>query len=243
MVYIPEGDFLMGSPESEAEREDTEGPQHRVQVPAFFMGKYPVTQAQWQAVARLKKVERDLESDPSEFKGKDLPVEQVSWFEAVEFCQRLSKHTRNTYRLPSESEWEYACRAGTTTPFYFGETISTDRANYDGDYTYGNGKKGKFREKTTSVGSFSANNFGLYDMHGNVWEWCQDYWHESYNGAPKNGLPWIQGGSPNYRVARGGSWDNFPAYCRSARRVYITPVIRYSNDGFRVVCSAPRILQ
>ncbi|NEP63642.1 MAG: formylglycine-generating enzyme family protein, partial [Symploca sp. SIO2G7] len=175
MVCVPEGDFLMGAPKSEAEHANSsEGPQHRVQVSAFYMGKFPVTQAQWEAVTKLKKIEIDLQSEPSYFKGDNLPVEQVSWFEAVEFCQRLSRYTGKSYRLPSEAEWEYACRAGTTTPFCFGESISTEQANYDGNYTYGNGKKGKYRKKTTPVGNLSANSFGLYDMHGNVWEWCQD---------------------------------------------------------------------
>ncbi|MEM8614452.1 MAG: SUMF1/EgtB/PvdO family nonheme iron enzyme [Cyanobacteria bacterium P01_H01_bin.105] len=242
MVYIPEGDFLMGSPEDEAERRNDEGPQHPVRVSDFYMGKYAVTQAQWKAVARLQKVEIGLETDPSGFKGHDLPVEQVSWFEAVEFCQRLSKYTGNNYRLPSEAEWEYACRAGTTTPFYFGETISTDQANYAGDYTYGSGKKGVDRGKTTSVGRFPTNNFGLTDMHGNVWEWCQDHWHENYSGAPKDSSPWIQRGDSNGRVIRGGSWFYIPRSCRSACRNYLTPGSRDSYFGFRVVCSAPRIL-
>ncbi|MBT9310863.1 formylglycine-generating enzyme family protein [Leptothoe kymatousa TAU-MAC 1615] len=242
MVHIPARDFLMGSPENEAEREDSEGPRHRVQVPAFYMGKYPVTQAQWQAVAKLQQVKVELKLAPSRFKGNDLPVERVSWFEAVEFCQRLSRHTGNQYHLPSEAEWEYACRARTTTPFYFGETISTDQANYDGRYTYGNGKKGQFRKKTTPVGSFPANNFGLYDMHGNVWEWCQDHWHEDYDGAPQDGSPWIQGGDSDSRVVRGGSWFSYPRLCRSAYRNFLTPVFRNGSSGFRVVCSAPRIL-
>ncbi len=242
MVYIPEGDFLMGSPKGEAKREDSEDPQHRVQVPAFYMGKYAVTQAQWEAVARLQKVEIELKAAPSRFKGNDLPVEQVSWFEAEEFCRRLRKHTGKQYRWPSEAEWEYACRARTRTPFYFGETISTDQANYDGNYTYGDGKKGVYREKTTAVGSFSANNFGLYDMHGNVWEWCQDHWHKDYNGAPKDSSPWIQGGESNLRVLRGGSWYGNPRNCRSAVRFSYTPDGRDDDGGFRVVCSAPRIL-
>ncbi|MEM9807160.1 MAG: formylglycine-generating enzyme family protein, partial [Cyanobacteria bacterium P01_D01_bin.56] len=243
MVYIPAGDFLMGSSENEVDRYDSEGPRHQVQVSALYMGKYPVTQAQWKAVAKLKKVGIELKSAPSRFKGNDLPVEQVSWFEVVEFCQRLSQHTGQNYRLPSEAEWEYACRAGTTTPFYFGDTISTDQVNYDGNYIYGNGKKGQFRRKTTPVGSFSANNFGLYDMHGNVWEWCQDHWHGNYDGSPQDGSPWIQGGDSNRRVLRGGSWHLNPRFCRSACRFDITPGDRYFNLGFRVVCSAPRILR
>lgn len=242
MVYIPEGDFLMGSPEHEAERKDREGPQHPVHVSAFYMGKYPVTQAQWSAVVKLEKVEMDLESEPSNFRGNDLPVEQVTWFEAVEFCQRLSRHTGNNYRLPSEAEWEYACRAGTTTPFYFGETISTDQVNYNGNYTYGDGKKGEFKRSTTAVGSFSANGFELYDMHGNVWEWCQDCWHTNYEGAPKNSSAWVEEGDSKHRILRGGSRYNNPARCRSAVRSNNTPGYRSYRIGFRVVCSAPRIL-
>ncbi|NEO21280.1 MAG: formylglycine-generating enzyme family protein, partial [Moorea sp. SIO4A5] len=126
MVAIPEGSFIMGSPETEEGHTNDESPQHRVTVTSFFMGKYPVTQAQWQAVAALPQVNRELEPDPSHFKGKNRPVEQVSWYDAVEFCERLSQYTKRPYRLPSEAEWEYACRAGTTTPFHFGETITTD---------------------------------------------------------------------------------------------------------------------
>ena len=154
------------------------------------MGKYPVTQAQWRFVAaQLPQVNRELEIDPSRFKGDNLPVETISWLDAEEFCQRLSHHTGRLYRLPSEAEWEYACRAGTTTPFHFGETISPEFANYNGEYTYGNGEKGVYRKQTTPVGSFQvANPFGLYDIHGNVWEWCADDWHKNYQGAPSDGI-------------------------------------------------------
>jgi formylglycine-generating enzyme required for sulfatase activity len=176
MVSIPEGTFTMGSPENEEGYHSSESPQHEVTVPPFFMGKYPVTQQQWRVVAALPKDKIDLKSDPSYFKGDNLPVECVSWNDAREFCDRLSRMANKTYRLPSEAEWEYACRGGTTTPFYCGETISTDLANYDGNYTYGQGQKGEDREKTTEVGKFPANPFGLYDMCGNVWEWCQDSW-------------------------------------------------------------------
>src|SRR5919199_600622 len=181
MVSIPGGTFLMGSPDTEKERAHTEGPQHSVTVKPFYLGKFPVTQKQWKAVAALPQVMRHLDFDPSDFKGDNLPVEQVFWDEAVEFCQRLSKKTGRSYRLPSEAEWEYACRAGTTTPFHFGETITSDLANYNGNFIYGSESKGIFRQETTAVGSFQvANAFGLYDMHGNVWEWCADYWHENH---------------------------------------------------------------
>ena len=207
MVKIPGGSFDIGSPENEPERYDHEGPQHKVNIQPFFMGKFPVTQEQYQAI---------MGENPSCFKGEKRPVEKVSWDNAVEFCGKISQRTGKTYRLPSEAEWEYACRAGTTTPFYFGETISTELANYRGtDWNYegrlypgnyGNGSKGEFREQTTDVGSFPPNAFGLYDMHGNVWEWCEDSWHENYNGAPNNGNAWEIGENDNhYRMLRGGS--------------------------------------
>ena len=175
MVKIPGGRFLMGSPDTEAQRYDNEGPQHYVDVPEFFMGKYAVTQGQWEAV---------MGNNPSYFKGASRPVEQVSWYDATKFCQKLSQITGKKYSLPSESQWEYACRAGTTTPFYFGETITPELVNYRGSYTYADAPKGIYREETTNVGIFPPNAFGLYDMHGNVWEWCADEWHSNYDGAP-----------------------------------------------------------
>ena len=259
MVYIPGKKFLMGSPKEEGYT--SEKPQHEVTVPSFLMGKYQVTQAQWKAVAALPKVKRDLKPDPSRFKGDSLPVEKVSWHDAVEFCVRLSrfvegrlsKHTGKQYRLPSEAQWEYACRAGTTTPFHFGKTITTEIANYRGtDWkleetlypgNYGEGPKGKYRETTTDVGSFPPNDFGLYDMHGNVWEWCADYWHENYKGAPTDQNPWLSSGDKSYRVLRGGSWVNYPVRCRSAGRVRDDPFYDTNWLGLRVVCVvAPRTL-
>jgi formylglycine-generating enzyme required for sulfatase activity len=249
MIAIPGGTFLMGSPESEPERDDDESPQHRVTVQPFFMGKVTVTQAQWKAVASLPKVKLDLKADPSEFKGSDRPVERVSWHEASEFCDRLSQKTGKPYRLPSEAEWEYACRAGTTTPFHFGETISTDLANYRGtdfDYQekaylgfYGMGKSGIYREATVSVGNFPSNAFGLYDMHGNVWEWCEDRLHENYEGAPIDGSAWTDG-RLHIRLLRGGSWFRNPGYCRAAVRQFKSAGSRSNSIGFRVVFSAPR---
>ena len=156
------------------------------------MSKYPITQEQWRSVAGLPQVKRELKLDPSRFKGDILPVEQVSWLDALEFCRRLSNQAGREYRLPSESEWEYACRAGTTTPFHYGETITTELVNYNGEYPYCDAPKGENRKKTTPVGQFPANAFGLYDMHGNVWEWCADDWHDSYEGAPKDGSVWIK---------------------------------------------------
>ena len=192
MANIPADSFLMGSPSSEEGRYDGESPQHSVNVPEFFISRTQVTQAQWRAVANLPKINRDLNTNPSHFKGDNRPVEKVSWYDCIEFCARLSQKTGKNYRLPSEAEWEYACRAGTKTPFHFGETISSEVANYAGNNTYGSGKTGQYRQETIPVGSLkAANAWGLYDMHGNVWEWCLDDWHDSYNGAPTDGRPWL----------------------------------------------------
>ncbi len=238
MVSIPGGSFLMGSPDNEKERSDRESPQHKVKISPFLIGKTPVTQAQWQAVAALPQINQKLDPDPSHFKGANRPVEKVSWNDAIEFCSRLTKKTGRKYRLPSEAEWEYACRAGTTTPFHFGETISPEIVNYDGNYTYGSGKKGKYRQETTIVGSFQvANAFGLYDMHGNVWEWCADFWHENYDDAPSDGSVCEFGGDDSLRLLRGGSWDDYPRHCRSANRDWDRLDVRDDDFGFRVACS------
>jgi len=198
MVYIPAGHFSMGSSIRERWIDDRERPQHQVTIPPFFLGKYPVTQAQWRAVVQnLPKVKHDLDPDPSEFKGENRPVERVTWFDAVEFCDRLFEHTGKKYRLPSEAEWEYACRAGTTTPFHYGETITSELANYKASDTYAKEKKGEYRRKTTPVRSFTPNRFGLYDMHGNVWEWCADPFHNNYKGAPTDGSVWSQKYNPS----------------------------------------------
>ena len=252
MVLIPAGTFLMGSPEDELGRLDSEGPQHEVNVSTFFMGKYPVTQAQWKLVAAMPEINRELKLEPSNFKGDKRPVEQVSWYEAVEFCERLSAHTGRDYRLPAEAEWEYACRAGTTTPFYFGETITTELANYDGtddpdgkrSGSYGRGPKGEYRKETTPVDHFGITNaFGLCDMHDNVLEWCADHWHGNYEGAPTDGTAWLSEEDQSIeRVLRGGSWNYTPRYCRSACRLHTSPGDRIDDLGFRVVCSAPRTL-
>jgi len=238
MVGIPSGSFIMGSPLAEEGRYDNEGPQRIVTVTPFYLGKYEVTQAQWRQVAGLPTINRWLEPDPSRFKGDNLPVEKVSWEHAVEFCARLSKFTGKTYRLPSEAEWEYACRAGTTTPFYFGSTISTDIANYNGNI-YGDGIQGVDRDQTTNVGSFSPNKFGLYDMHGNVYEWCQDSWHGDYEGAPSNSKAWEGGSGDTRKVIRGGSWDSDPRNCRSADRGTTEKGSgdRHHHVGFRVAMS------
>jgi formylglycine-generating enzyme required for sulfatase activity len=238
MILIPGGTFLMGSSEI-----THEGPQHEVTVSPFLMGRYPVTQAQWRAVASLPQVERELDPYPSQFKrgGSEkhyYPVESISWYEAMEFCARLSAYADRTYTLPSEAQWEYACRADTTTAFYFGETITTDLANYDGTYNYGASTNGVFRKETTPVDSFLPNEFGLYDMHGNVSEWCLDHFHPNYDGAPNDGSAWLlknNSYSDSYRMLRGGSWDHYSWNCRCAYRTYENPDFRLCYNGFRVV--------
>ena len=239
MVVIPGGEFLMGSVVGEGE--ENEHPQHPVTVNSFAMGKYPVTQAQWKAVAALPQVKRKLLLDPSKFKGGNHPVEKVSWYDAMEFCQRLSQKTGRTYRLPCEAEWEYACRAGASTPFHFGPTLAPHLANYTEKSIEDFGPKGQSREQTTPVGGFqAANGFGLYDMHGNVWEWCLDYWHENYLGAPLDGSAWVSNQDAAARVMRGGSWFNFPELCRSAYRSRELPDFRNVNFGLRVVSVSAR---
>jgi formylglycine-generating enzyme required for sulfatase activity len=238
MVQIPAGSFLMGSPSEEPERYDDEGPQHQVQLQGFFMGQTPITQAQWQVVAGWQKLQRDLNSDPASFKGPNRPVERVNWEDAIEFCNRLSQRTGRHYSLPSEAQWEYACRAATTTPFHFGETINSELANYDATDAYGDGPKGLYRRETTDVATFPANPWGLHDMHGNVWEWCQDQWHTSYNGAPQDGSAWVDQDVNNdkQRLLRGGSWFDLPGGCRSAARGRYRPGDADLDVGFRVVC-------
>ncbi|MDX2098077.1 MAG: formylglycine-generating enzyme family protein [Leptolyngbyaceae cyanobacterium bins.59] len=267
MMLIPGGSFLMGQTDEEKAElirqvgEEKyqeynyadEFPRHPVTVQPFFLGKYAITQAQWRVVATYSAVEQELDPDPSNFKGDNRPVEQVSWEDATEFCQRLSQKTGRTYRLPSEAEWEYACRAGTTTPFHFGETLSDELANYAAQDreingtlyqgTYGRGIAGEYRQETTDVGSFPANPFGLYDMHGNVWEWCEDDYHDSYKGAPEDGSAWVDSDrSSTSRVLRGGSWCINPRNCRSALRVSFARDVRGNDIGFRVCCVAPRTL-
>jgi formylglycine-generating enzyme required for sulfatase activity len=206
MVKIPAGSFLMGSPEDEPERLEREGPQHEVTLGSFFLAQTPITQAQWRAVAGWQKVGRDLKPDPSQFKGANRPVEQVSWFDALEFCRRLSQRTGQRYDLPSEAQWEYACRAGSTTPFHCWATLTPELANYNGNSCYGNGPKGTDRKQTSDVASFPANGWGLHDLHGNVWEWCEDHWHDRYNFAPGDDQPWLipAAADDELRLLRGG---------------------------------------
>jgi formylglycine-generating enzyme required for sulfatase activity len=259
MVEIPGGAFMMGSIGTEitdfknayvhgmekeikaalTRRLDWESPQHLVKIPAFYMSKFEITQAQWRAAANLPKVNRELMSDPSHFKGGNRPVDRVSWEEAVEFCERLSRATGRKYRLPTEAEWEYACRAGTNTQFSFGESIKTEWANYHGKYTFAASPKGIFRGQTAPVGSLGIPNaFGLFDMHGNVWEWCADSWHDDYTSAPEDGKSWENGGIAYLKVLRGGAWDSSASECRTNSRNRMTATIHLNNVGFRVVLEA-----
>ncbi|MCJ8280847.1 MAG: bifunctional serine/threonine-protein kinase/formylglycine-generating enzyme family protein [Rivularia sp. ALOHA_DT_140] len=233
MVYLCGGTFMMGSPEYEGY--DSEHPRHFVTIKPLFMSKFAITQEQWLTVAKLPQVKYFLHPEPSYFKGDSYPVEQISWDEAIEFCARLSKYSGRLYRLPSEAEWEYACRANTITPFHFGDTITSDLVNHDGSYTYASASKSEYRKGTTPVGSFPPNAFGLYDMHGNVWEWCADFWHDSYDNAPGDGRVWHEEGDNNLRVMRGGSWFNVPRFCRSALRYKGESSLRDVFIGLRVV--------
>jgi formylglycine-generating enzyme required for sulfatase activity len=244
MALILGGEFQMGSPEDEEYHRSNEK-LHTVTVPTFFMGCTLVTQAQWRSIATLPKIQTQLKPNLSNFKDNDNhPVEQLSWDEAIEFCLRLSKKTGRTYRLPSEAEWEYACRAGTTTPFHFGETIDATLANYDGNVTYGKGVGGQYRESTTPVETFPPNPWGLYDMHGNVYEWCQDDCESDYNQCPNDGSANLTKSqkSSSSKVLRGGSWVSLPRDCRSASRRDTSRAYLSLNVGFRVVCSASRAL-
>jgi len=275
LVEIPSGSYLMGSPPKEPERSDDEGPQHEVKLESFFISQTPITQAQWREVAGWQPLpaerwRQDLNPDPSRFQNREgqaegvvrllegeantdnRPVERVSWLDAIEFCNRLSQRTGRTYTLPSEAQWEYACRAGSTTPFHFGATITPELANYDGNFTYADGPKGAYREQTTPVGLLTANAWGLHDMHGNVYEWCLDHWHHGYERAPADGSTWLsstdqqQQSTPKamgdgtddseLRLLRGGSWSNGPRFCRSASRLNAPPGIRLNGIGFRVCC-------
>ncbi|BAG05403.1 bifunctional serine/threonine-protein kinase/formylglycine-generating enzyme family protein [Microcystis aeruginosa] len=225
MVELPGGKFMMGSPDSDPDARDNEKPQHQVQVNSFAIGKYPVTQAQYEAV---------MGNNPSLFQNNPQnPVEKVSWNDAQAFCQKLSQITGKTYRLPTEAEWEYACRAGTTTRYYFG-----DDANQLGDYAWHNGNS---QDKTHPVGQKRPNAWGLYDMSGNVWEWCEDNWHDNYIGAPKDGSAWLTNDN-DYQILRGGSWYDDPYFCRSAYRDFLYRRVNDYYFGFRVVCGAGRTL-
>ena len=223
MVSVPGGTFRMGSREGQGFED--EYPQHSGNIAPFFMSKYPITQEQWAAVMEWMPLYRCV--------GAKRPVDRVSWEDARDFCVQLSKKSGRLYHLPSEAQWEYACRAGTRTPFYFGETITTDLVNYVGEHTFLSEPKGVYRHETTDVGEFPPNAFGLYDMHGNVWEWCADAWHDDYHGAPSDGSAWASG-EPGYYVQRGGSWHEPPNNCRSAIRLKFRSIDRDDCVGFRV---------
>jgi formylglycine-generating enzyme required for sulfatase activity len=226
LAYIPSGTFLMGSPEDEEGRRDDEGPRHVVSISrGFYLAVWPITQAQWRAV---------MGCNPSRFRDDDRPVESVSWNDCIAFCRKLRERTGGRYRLPTEAEWEYACRAGTMTPFSFGDTLSAEQANYYAEQSYGDGEPGVYREETTLVGSFPPNAWGLYDMHGNVYEWCSDWYDKDYYDrgeeedpeGPRKGTA---------RVIRGGAWSECPAFCRSACRDKCAQDYRVALIGCRVV--------
>jgi len=252
MVAIPGGTFLMGTSDAEIDRLckaynvdyfKWESPQHEVKIPTFFMAKYPVTQAQYQAI---------IGSNPSSFKNNPQnPVEQVSWDDTQSFCRKLKELTKKDYRLPTEAEWEYGCRGlisptplikgNDYPPFYFGETITTDYVNYDGNYPYGKAPQGQYRQQTNPVGQFPPNAFGISDLHGNVWEWCADGWHDSYADKPDNlkndgSIIWTSD-EASTRILRGGSWLIYSWYCRSAyRNGNFADALNYLY-GFRLVLS------
>ena len=231
MVVIPAGEFVMGSPSGEAERSRNEGPQHRVTIGyRFALGRYAVTFDEYDHFCAATR--REKPKDQGWGRGR-RPVINVIWRDAVAYCEWLSERTGQRYRLPSEAEWEYACRAGTTTPFSFGATIGAEQVNHDGNHPYGSGEKGVYRRKTIPVGSLPANPWGLHEMHGNVSEWVEDAWHASYEGAPVDGSAWLEKSAGADRVVRGGSWFDGARYVRSAFRARLAPVVRLDNLGFR----------
>ncbi|MER3435004.1 MAG: hypothetical protein C4288_16690 [Leptolyngbya sp. ERB_1_1] len=234
MMSVPSGEFRMGSPKDAPKSEKHEQPQHSVTLPPFFIGQFSVTQAQWRAIVDLPRVNLHLNPEPANFKGNNRPIEQVSWYEAVEFCDRLSQKTGRTFRLPTEAEWEYACRAGTSTAFHFGEALPETVANFNSGNAITFFTKALLNQ-TSDIGRFKvANNFGLYDMHGNVWEWCADHWHNNYEGAPSDSQAWLSDDESQSRVLRGGSWDYNARSCRSASRIRYTPDFRLNVIGFRI---------
>ena len=234
MISIPSGKFQADS-SSKKQQEVLEYQRYSVTVPSFFMSKYPITQMQWRIVAGLPKVSIDLKPNPSYFAGPHRPVESISWYEAIEFCERLHKQTDKLYRLPNEAEWEYACRAGTATPFHFGETIDSKLARISDGYNTGQNESLK---GTTVVGYFKvANNFGLYDMHGNVQEWCTDQWNEDYSQVDQSRLQQANPNRYQRRVVRGGSWSTLSNDCQSASRDGFKSSLASNQVGFRVAVS------
>ena len=226
MVQTLAGTFKMGSPENEVDRNKDEI-QHQIKVGEFFISPYQVTNWLYEEFDPSHRQRRGEYSDKD-----DQPAIYVNWYEAMMFSRWLG------CRLPTEAEWEYACRAGTTTPFHTGDNLTTEQANYHGNYPYKNYPKGKYLEKTTPVGSYPSNKWGLYDMHGNVWEWCRDWYDaEYYEACKKLGIVENPAGpeTGSYRVLRGGNWYSYARYCRSAPRTYADPVDRYGGIGFRLV--------
>ena len=243
---IPSGTFQMGSPASEKDRITNEGPQHAVRITQpFYMGVYEVTQVEYESVMGTNPSWfSQTGTGSSKVSGMDtskFPVETVSDEDAQEFCRKLSAKDGQTYRLPTEAEWEYACRAGTTTPFHFGSTLNGDKANVYGQNPYGTTTKGKYLLRTTTVGAYAKNDFGLYDMHGNVLEWCEDMYDESAYGKRSGATSDPKVTSGYNRVLRGGSWQSNSQHARSALRYYILPGSRYQPAGFRVVLSASAV--
>lgn len=225
MLLIPSGAYQMGSPRHTGKPD--EQPQHLVTIKSFMISKFLITQAQWKAI---------MGKLPScRFKGENLPVERISWKDAQEFCKRLSKKSGRTYQLPSETQWEYACRAGTSTPFSFGTTITIRVANYNGEHTFRDEPRGIYFHSTNAGGKFPPNAFGLYDMHGNLWEWCADNWLDNYSSSPRDSSSY-QNRESQYRVGRGGSWHEPPELCRSAARIKFLQSDAEEFIGFRVVC-------
>ena len=225
MLLIPGGAFQMGS--SHLVGNSDERPQHLVIVKSFMMSKFLVTQGQWKAI--MGKL------PPCRFKGDQLPVDRVSWKDAFSFCRRLSGKAGKEFRLPGEAQWEYACRAGTTTPFSFGETLTVEFANFNGEHTFGDEPRGYYRHTTTEGATFPPNAFGLYDMYGNLWEWCVDNWLDDYSSSPRDDRSY-QDRRSLYRVARGGSWHEPPGLCRSASRLRVHQEEADEFMGFRVIC-------
>jgi formylglycine-generating enzyme required for sulfatase activity len=226
LLLIPGGVFQMGSPFHSGESD--EKPQHLVIIKPFMMSKYLITEGQWKAILR--------KLPPCRFKGDNLPVERVSWMDAQKFCRSLSEKIGKEFHLPSETQWEYACRAGTATPFSFGETLTIEIANFNGEDTFSAEPRGFYPHVTTEGGTFPPNAFGLYDMHGNLWEWCADNWLDDYSSSPRDDSTY-QNRESSYRVARGGSWHEPAALCRSASRLRVLQTDADEVMGFRVVCS------
>ena len=237
MVVVPAGEFLMGSPADETDRDGDEGPRHKVTIAKpFAVGKFEVTWNEWEACVADNGCDgagpKRAGGDNGWGKGR-RPVIEVSWDDAKTYAAWLSKKSGKPYRLLTEAEWEYAARAGTTTPFHFGATITPDDANYDGSRAYRDGDKGTFREKTVEVGTFPANAFGLHDMHGNVWEWVEDCYKKDYESVPNDGYA-VVADDCRLRVLRSGSWFSKPGHLRSAVRNRLRPDSRLHNFGLRV---------